>query len=91
MTRKEQLVAMRPRDLIALADRLGVKVAASKNRVNLKEKKMNVIERILLAEESEEISMRSLRNSRRLSLRENPLMLLLMRIRLQFSQSLQVL
>lgn len=55
MTRKEQLVAMRPRDLIALADRLGVKVAASKNRVNLKEKKMNVIERILLAEESEEI------------------------------------
>lgn len=55
MTRIDELTALRPRDLIALADRLGVKVAASKNRVNLKEKKSNVIERILLAEESEEI------------------------------------
>ena len=55
MTRRDELTALRPRDLIALADRLGVKVAASKNRVNLKEKKSNVIERILLAEESEEI------------------------------------
>ena len=55
MTRRDELTALRPRDLIALADRLGVKVAASKNRVNLKEKKMNVVERILLAEESEEI------------------------------------
>ena len=50
MTRKEQLTAMRPRDLIALADRLGVKVAASKNRVNLKEKKSAVVERILFVE-----------------------------------------
>lgn len=50
MTREEQLIAMRPRDLIALADRLGVKVAASKNRVNLKEKKSDVVDRILLAE-----------------------------------------
>ena len=55
MTRRDELTALRPRDLIALADRLGVKVAASKNRVNLKEKKSNVIDRILLAEESEEI------------------------------------
>ena len=50
MTRREQLTAMRPRDLIALADRLGVKVAASKNRVNLKEKKSDVVDRILFAE-----------------------------------------
>lgn len=51
MNRREQLVAMRPRDLIALADRLGVKVVASKNRVNLKEKKSDVIDRILFVEE----------------------------------------
>ena len=51
MTRRDELTAMRPRDLIALADRLGVKVAASKNRVNLKEKKGDVIDRILLVEE----------------------------------------
>ena len=51
MTREEQLTAMRPRDLIALADRLGVRVAASKNRVNLKEKKSDVVARILFAED----------------------------------------
>ena len=50
MTRREQLTAMRPRDLIALADGLGVKVAASRNRVNLKEKKSDVVDRILIAE-----------------------------------------
>lgn len=53
MTRKEELIAMRGRDLIELANKLGVKVNASKN--SLKESKMNVVERILLAEESEEI------------------------------------
>ena len=47
MTRREELTSMRPRDLIALADRLGVKVAASKNRVNLKEKKSDIVDRIL--------------------------------------------
>ena len=55
MTRKEQLMSMRPRDLIALADSLGVKVAASKNRVNLKEKKTDVVDRILLTEGEEEV------------------------------------
>lgn len=53
MTRKEELIAMRGRDLIELANKLGVKVNASKN--SLKESKMKVVERILLAEESEEI------------------------------------
>jgi len=55
MTRRDELTTMRPRDLIALADRLGVKVAASKNRVNLKEKKTDVVDRILLAENGESI------------------------------------
>ena len=53
MTRKEELIAMRGRDLIELANKLGVKVNASKN--SLKESKMKVVERILLAEDSEEI------------------------------------
>lgn len=53
MIRKEELIAMRGRDLIELANKLGVKVNASKN--SLKESKMKVIERILLAENSEEI------------------------------------
>ena len=53
MTRKEELIAMRGRDLIELANKLGVKVNASKN--SLKESKMKVVERILLAENSEEI------------------------------------
>lgn len=53
MTRKEELIAMRGRDLIELANKLGVKVNASKN--SLKESKLKVVERILLAEESEEI------------------------------------
>lgn len=53
MTRKEQLIAMRGRDLIELCNKLGVKVNASKN--SLKESKMKVVERILLAENSEEI------------------------------------
>ena len=53
MTRKEELIAMRGRDLIELANKLGVKVNASKN--SLKESKMKVVERILLAERSEEI------------------------------------
>ena len=53
MTRKEELIAMRGRDLIELANKLGVKVNASKN--SLKESKMKVVERILLAEGSEEI------------------------------------
>lgn len=62
MTRREELTSMRPRDLIALADRLGVKVAASKNRVNLKEKKSDIVDRILRFEggavdtESEQVS-----------------------------------
>ena len=47
MTRKEELIAMRGRDLIELANKLGVKVNASKN--SLKESKMKVVERILLA------------------------------------------
>lgn len=53
MTRKEELIAMRGRDLIELANKLGVRVNASKN--SLKESKMKVVERILLAENSEEI------------------------------------
>lgn len=48
MTRKEQLFTLRGRDLIALCEKLGVKVNASRN--SLKEAKAGVIERILAAE-----------------------------------------
>ena len=48
MTRKEQLIALRGRDLIELCQKLGVKVHASKN--SLKESKLGVVERILKAE-----------------------------------------
>lgn len=53
MTRREELIAMRGRDLIELANKLGVKVNASKT--SLKEAKAGVVDRILLAEGSAEI------------------------------------
>lgn len=60
MTREEQLYSMTGANLIIVADKLGVKVAANKTRTALKEAKAKIIERILAAEatqteEAEEI------------------------------------
>lgn len=51
MTRREELIAMRGRDLIELANKLGVKVNASKT--SLKESKAGVVDRIMKAEGAE--------------------------------------
>lgn len=51
MTRNDKLTTMKGSDLIALAERLGVKVACNKAHTQLKEAKQGVIDRIILAEE----------------------------------------
>ena len=50
MTRQDQLFSMNGATLIQLADKLGVKAACNKTRTQLKEKKENVVNRILEAE-----------------------------------------
>ena len=50
MTRTDELFSMTGRTLIQLADKLGVKVVCNKTRTQLKEKKENVVNRILEAE-----------------------------------------
>lgn len=50
MTREDKLYSMRGTELIAVADKLGVKVACNKTRTALKEAKSAVVERILAAE-----------------------------------------
>ncbi len=50
MTRTDELFSMNGATLIQLADKLGVKAACNKTRTQLKEKKENVVNRILEAE-----------------------------------------
>lgn len=50
MTRQDQLFSMNGATLIELAEKLGVKVYCNKTRTQLKEKKDNVVNRILEAE-----------------------------------------
>lgn len=50
MTRTDELFSMNGATLIQLADKLGVKVNCNKTRTQLKEKKENVVNRILEAE-----------------------------------------
>ena len=50
MTRQDQLFSMNGTTLIQLADKLGVKASCNKTRTQLKEKKENVVNRILEAE-----------------------------------------
>ena len=50
MTREDELYSMNGATLVKLADKLGVKVACNKTRTQLKEKKENVVNRILEAE-----------------------------------------
>ena len=50
MTREEKLIAMNGQTLIKVADKLGVKVTCNRTRTALKESKMNVVKRILAAE-----------------------------------------
>lgn len=54
MTRKDRLIAMNGQTLIKVADGLGVKVSCNRTRTALKEAKINVIERILAAENQTE-------------------------------------
>lgn len=54
MTRRERLIAMNGQTLIKVADGLGVKVSCNRTRTALKEAKINVIERILAAENQTE-------------------------------------
>lgn len=55
MTRQDQLFSMNGATLIQLADKLGVKAACNKTRTQLKEKKENVVNRILEAETEKQI------------------------------------
>lgn len=53
MTREEKLIAMNGQTLIKVADKLGVKVTCNRTRTALKESKMNVVKRILAAEDND--------------------------------------
>ncbi len=51
---KEEMMAMAGKELVALADSMGVKVAANKERTALKEAKAKVVDRLLAAMPEEE-------------------------------------